>query len=86
MWDIIPRFKDQTLQLASVSITLRSNQERSWRLPFIWLDNLLGRMLADTASIGDIYRTLSFDVRQEVGVVIKEFHSYLRLLLLICPI
>lgn len=68
MWHIIPIFKDQTLQLASVSITLRSNQEGSWRLPFIWLDNLFGRLLADRASIGDIYRTLSFDVRQEVGV------------------
>lgn len=86
MWYIIPIFKDQTLQVESVSVMLGSNQERSSRLPFIWLDNLLGRMLTVTASIGDIFLTLSFDVRQEVGVVIKEFHSYLRLLLLICPI
>lgn len=28
-------------------------------------------MLADGATIGDIYRALSFDVRQEVGVIIK---------------
>lgn len=37
---IISILKDQTLQFETVSVTLWSNQERWWRLPFIWVDNL----------------------------------------------
>lgn len=45
---IISILTDQTLQFETVSVTLWSNQERWWRLPFIWVDNLLGRTRRST--------------------------------------
>lgn len=86
-----PSWKIRLSRSETVSITFWSNQERSSRLPLIWLDNLLWGLHKDTALITRICCTLSLYLGRPACLwcatrnrfVIKEFHGNLKLLSII---
>lgn len=86
-----PSWKIRLSRSETVSITFWSNQERSSRLPLIWLDNLLWGLHKDTALITRICCTLPLYLGRPACLwcatrnrfVIKEFHGNLKLLSII---
>lgn len=75
-------FKDQTAPSASVSLTFRSNQEASWRLPLG--SNLSGEdehgreLLTRTSAAPPLPTNPLFDVGQEVGSFNKGISQLLK--------